>query len=94
LISRKRLHKANQIAKRAYTVYFLWDTYDPYPYYHDVWGSHRAVQVNQKMFGVYRKTRVFSYNYDWYNDWYPYTPRQIQRANVNYREQLLDSGVI
>jgi hypothetical protein len=94
LISRKRLHRANQIAERTYKIYHVWD-WQP-EYHHDVWGGHRARKVDPRLFGMYRKTRVFREHYicDCYYCVGSHKSRQLWRSDISFREQLREEGVI
>lgn len=94
MISRKRLHRANQIAQRH------WERLYKPEYMYDIWGCHRAEIIDLRLFGIYRKTRAFKFKYNIHNCncFYCLTKRKYGRqkiqSDINYREQLRELSVI
>lgn len=87
MISRKRLHRANQIAQRH------WEKLYKPKYMHDVWNYHRAEIIDARLFGIYRKTRTH-YCCCFYCTMERKHGRQKIQSDISYREQLRELNVI
>jgi len=87
LISRQRLHRANQVAEKAY------NTFHNPEYFHSYFMGYRGVKRDPRLFGMYRKTRVFVTKYAC-NCWYcvrkyECRSKQYKQSNINYATQVL-----
>jgi len=98
LISRERLHQANQRALKRYRAIYWWDSYvyGKTEYIHDFTGKEKILPINYKIFGHYRNTSPRSCRCSCCRrerDCRKPT-RQELKADISFREQLRESGVI